>query len=154
MAELKLNNDHEFRFSVKLLRQIIATEQKRLEKMISNYTPEMVKKPVSERMDELEEWFEYTLADEGFDSVDVTEGRVVISLKSDYSYCEDFLLKRLKKIFPDCTVVCDDTDMSFDKEEYEKTWHYVYSIKESDTTETVPVESKDSEDSDSLSDNW
>lgn len=107
MNELKLNNDHELKFSVTLLRDIIASEQRRVKKMIDDYTPEMVKKPVNERFEELEGWFYFIWPDD-FMGVKVNENTVKLALRMDHDVEDP--TKEMEKLFPDCEVVFDTTE--------------------------------------------
>jgi hypothetical protein len=134
MNELKLNNDHELRFSVRLLRQIIATEQRRVRTMIEGYTPDLSHPNLPERLDDLQEWFQFVFPDREVEVRTKTNpkylhswARVKIRLSPGEEGEDDreYLKKLVQKIFPDFAVVNAGIPMPADEK---PGWVYKYTV--------------------------
>ena len=95
----KLYNDREFTFAVKMLRDIIASEQKRLDSMIEGYTTELVKLPYKERIPKLADWLSQAMGHQVSLFCDDGDIRVQMCGPRDDSLSDKFE-REVQKVFP------------------------------------------------------
>jgi len=100
------NMDHEFIFSLDLLRNIIALEEKKVERMIENYTSELTRLPLQDRIREMRGWLIKVMGSDKFRVEELDEGFKVYLDTSDVDGVFAKKLDReIKKLFPEHTII-------------------------------------------------